>query len=230
MWPMGDADAHDVVRATRVNGSQHDGRHRSRCYDPPRMSATRQRAHWNGQPTHVGDLFRVHKMRGDKRLGAACQLWTHALGGEVRLEVNGDLQRSEVFRSHDDVLTAAERGRPRWARRGGAPDRPSFRFTFKVAAFGGVLTERRAVFLAEPRLKHAQCFTGNGHRRSARHAHTNDDVGKVGSLLELVNTTNRTSRKDLTGCAGVVGNRGQTVDSWPGLRQTQDVPRVAVRV
>jgi len=117
----------------------------------------------------------------------------------------------------------------REARRGEAPDRPSFRFTFKVAAFGGVLTQRRAVFLAEPRLKHAQCFTGNGHRRSTGHAHTNDDVGKVGSLLELVNTANRTRRKDLTGCAGVVGSRGQTVDSWPGLRQTQDVPRVAVR-
>ena len=47
---------------------------------PPLMSATLHREHWNGQPTHVGDLFRVHKMRGDKRLGAACQLWTHALG------------------------------------------------------------------------------------------------------------------------------------------------------
>ena len=70
------------------------------------MSATLQREHWNGRPTHVGDLFRVHKMRGDKRLGAACQLWTHALGWDVRLEINGDLQRSEVFRSLD-VLTAA---------------------------------------------------------------------------------------------------------------------------
>ena len=56
-------------------------------------------------------------MRGDNRLGAECQLWTHALGWEVRLEINGDLQRSEVFRGQDDVLTAAERERPRWARR-----------------------------------------------------------------------------------------------------------------
>ena len=72
------------------------------------MSTTLQRAHWNGQPTRLGDLFRVHKMRGDKRLDAACELWTHALGWEVRLEINGDLQRSEVFRCQDDVLTAAE--------------------------------------------------------------------------------------------------------------------------
>ena len=41
-------------------------------------------------------------------LGAVCKLWTHALGWEVRLEINGDLQRSEVFRSQDDVLTAGE--------------------------------------------------------------------------------------------------------------------------
>jgi hypothetical protein len=47
-------------------------------------------------------------MRGDKRLEAAGRLWTHALEWEVRLEINGDVQRSEVFRSQDDVLTAGE--------------------------------------------------------------------------------------------------------------------------
>jgi hypothetical protein len=72
------------------------------------MSATLQREHWNGQPTHLGDLFRVSKTRGDKTLNAVCRLWTHALGWEVRLEINDDLQRSEVFRSQDDVLTAGE--------------------------------------------------------------------------------------------------------------------------
>ena len=39
---------------------------------------------------------------------STCELWTHQLGWEVRLEINGDLQRSEVFRSQDDVLTACE--------------------------------------------------------------------------------------------------------------------------
>lgn len=61
--------------------------------------ATLQREHWNGQSTHLGDRFRVSKMRGDKQLIAVCKLWTHALGWEARLEINGDLQRSEVFRS-----------------------------------------------------------------------------------------------------------------------------------
>ena len=73
------------------------------------MAATLQREPWNSQPTHLGDLFRVSKMRGDKKLEAACRLWTHQLGWEVRLEINGDLQRSEVFRSNDDVLMAGER-------------------------------------------------------------------------------------------------------------------------
>ena len=73
------------------------------------MSATLQREHWNDQPTYVGDLFRVSKTRGDKTLGAVCKLWTHALGWEVCLEITDDLQRSEVFRSQDDVLTAGER-------------------------------------------------------------------------------------------------------------------------
>jgi hypothetical protein len=62
----------------------------------------------NNQPTYLGDLFRVSKTRGDKTLGAVCKLWTHALGWEVRLEINDAPQRSEVFRSQDDVLTAGE--------------------------------------------------------------------------------------------------------------------------
>jgi hypothetical protein len=74
----------------------------------PTMTATLQREHWNGQPTYLGDLFRVSKTRGDKMLGAVCKLWTHALGWELRLEINDDLQRSEVFRSQDDVLAVGE--------------------------------------------------------------------------------------------------------------------------
>ena len=37
-----------------------------------------------------------------------CKLWTYALGWELRPEISGDLQRSEVFRSQDAVLTAGE--------------------------------------------------------------------------------------------------------------------------
>jgi hypothetical protein len=72
------------------------------------MSATLQREHWNGRPTHLGDLFRVTKTRGGKQLHAVCRLWTHNFGWEVRFEINRDLQQSEVFRSQDEVLTAGE--------------------------------------------------------------------------------------------------------------------------
>ena len=85
------------------------------------MPASLQRAHWNGQPTHVGNLFRVSRARGEKQLRAVCQLWTHALGWEVRLEINGDLQRSEVFRSQDDVLTAGETWKATMLERGWEP-------------------------------------------------------------------------------------------------------------
>jgi hypothetical protein len=44
------------------------------------MITTLQREHWNGKLILLGDLFRVSKMRGDKRLEAACRLWTHQLG------------------------------------------------------------------------------------------------------------------------------------------------------
>ena len=72
------------------------------------MLATLRRDHWNGEPTLLGDLFRVTKARGDRQLAAAARLWTHRLGWEVRLEINVCPQRSEVFRSQDDVLTAGE--------------------------------------------------------------------------------------------------------------------------
>jgi hypothetical protein len=71
------------------------------------------------QPTHLGDLFRVSKVRGERRLEAVCKLWTHNFGWEVRLEIDGDLQRSEVFRSQDDV-TAGETWRAAMVEKGDA--------------------------------------------------------------------------------------------------------------
>jgi hypothetical protein len=72
------------------------------------MSATLQREHWSGQPTHLGDLFCVNRTRDQKQLHAVCQLWTHAFGWELRLEIAGDLQRSEVCRSQEAVFTTFE--------------------------------------------------------------------------------------------------------------------------
>jgi hypothetical protein len=75
---------------------------------PPPMSATLQREHWNGQLTRLGELFRISEARAEKQLRVCDSSGPIALGWELRLEINGDLQRSEVFRSQDDVLTAGE--------------------------------------------------------------------------------------------------------------------------
>lgn len=67
-----------------------------------------QRPEWNGEPFAVGDLFRLHKDKAGRPLEAACRLVTHQLGWELRLEVAGSLQRSQVCRSQDDVLDTSE--------------------------------------------------------------------------------------------------------------------------
>ncbi len=70
-----------------------------------------RRVAWDGQPAELGHLFRVHQDRGEKHLEAVCRMLSHRLGWEVRLEVNGDLQRAEVCRSQDDVLSTGDRWR-----------------------------------------------------------------------------------------------------------------------
>ncbi len=57
---------------------------------------------------HLRDTFRLHKDRCGQQLEAACRLVTHALGWELRLEVSGSLQRSQVCRSQDEVLDTSE--------------------------------------------------------------------------------------------------------------------------
>jgi hypothetical protein len=50
----------------------------------------------------------VHKQKCGQQIEAACRLVTHALGWELRLEVVGSLQRSEVCRTQDEVLDTSE--------------------------------------------------------------------------------------------------------------------------
>jgi GTP cyclohydrolase II len=66
----------------------------------------RERPH-DGLP--VGDMFRLHKDKCGQQLEAVCQVVTHPLGWELRLEVAGSLQRVQVCRSQDEVLDTSER-------------------------------------------------------------------------------------------------------------------------
>lgn len=67
-----------------------------------------RREQWNG-PVDLGDGFRLYRERGEKQLQAVCCLRTHELGFELVLNIDGELRRSEVCRSTDDVLTVTER-------------------------------------------------------------------------------------------------------------------------
>jgi hypothetical protein len=67
-----------------------------------------QRSEWDGEPKNLGETFRVHKQKCGQQIEAACRLVTHALGWELRLEVVGSLQRSEVCRTQDEVLDTSE--------------------------------------------------------------------------------------------------------------------------
>lgn len=67
-----------------------------------------QRPDWYGQAAKQGELFSMHKRRGRGQLHATGELWTHQLGWEVRLMIAGELHRSEVCRSQDDVLAAGD--------------------------------------------------------------------------------------------------------------------------
>jgi hypothetical protein len=66
----------------------------------------------------VGDMFRLHKDKCGQQLEAVCHLVTHPLGWELRLEIAGSLQRSQVCRSQDEVLDTSEQWKTGMAEKG----------------------------------------------------------------------------------------------------------------
>ncbi len=61
-----------------------------------------------GEPYKAGDLFRLHRQKCGQPLEAVCALLTHELGWELRLELAGSLQRSQVCRTQDEALDTSE--------------------------------------------------------------------------------------------------------------------------
>ena len=72
------------------------------------MSDVLQRADWFGEPTDLGRGFTLRKQSCGRSLEAICRLLSHQFGWELRLEINGDLHRSEVCRTSDQVLETTE--------------------------------------------------------------------------------------------------------------------------
>jgi hypothetical protein len=60
------------------------------------------------EPVMLGDLFHLHKNRCGSQIEAACRVVTHPLGWELRLEIAGSVQRSQVCRSQDEVLETSD--------------------------------------------------------------------------------------------------------------------------
>jgi len=65
---------------------------------------TLRRENWPGHPVDLGEGFRLRKRSHE----AVCWLRTHELGWEVVVNVDGMLQRSQVCRSQDEILTRTE--------------------------------------------------------------------------------------------------------------------------
>ena len=69
------------------------------------MNQTTLRAFWNGPPERLPGGFAVIQRKGDRTFIAVCETWTHFLGWELRLDIDGrGLQMSTVVRSAADML------------------------------------------------------------------------------------------------------------------------------
>jgi hypothetical protein len=60
---------------------------------------------WNGRAESPGELF---TLTNNRSAIARCALWSHQLGWELRLEVNGSLVRSQVVRTLDEMAAYLE--------------------------------------------------------------------------------------------------------------------------
>jgi hypothetical protein len=70
-----------------------------------------QRYAWPGQADKMGDGIRLRKIVGDRERAAVGELWSHQLGWELRLFVDGEWQRSKVCRDQEAVFSTIDEWR-----------------------------------------------------------------------------------------------------------------------
>ena len=71
-----------------------------------------RREFWNGDPERLPDGFTVTKPKGDHVLTAVYEVWTHEMGWELRLQVEGHgLQMSSLCRSGREMVDRADEWR-----------------------------------------------------------------------------------------------------------------------
>jgi hypothetical protein len=62
---------------------------------------------WEGTPRDLGVMWSLHK--GERRMH--CRLSNHPVGWELRLDVDGELVRSQVCRAEGDVFDLSDEWR-----------------------------------------------------------------------------------------------------------------------
>ena len=68
-----------------------------------------QRPHWCEPAAMLGEGWRLRKAVCGHPRQVVCELWSHQLGWELRLVIDGgDLRRSQVVRSNDEILSLTE--------------------------------------------------------------------------------------------------------------------------
>jgi len=70
---------------------------------------TLQRDRWNGPPESLPDAFRMTKPKGNRVWTATCELWTHQLGWEPRLQIDGrGLSMTSVARNATEMAARVD--------------------------------------------------------------------------------------------------------------------------
>lgn len=78
-----------------------------------------QRPDWREPPAMLGEGWSLRKGVCGHPRQAVCELWSHQLGWELRLVIDGgDLRRSQVVRSNDEILTVGEQWKAAMVGRG----------------------------------------------------------------------------------------------------------------
>lgn len=67
-----------------------------------------QREFWSGRPVKQGDALRLRKTKDGRERTALGELWSHQLGWELRLLVDGEFVQSRVCRAQDEVFDTAD--------------------------------------------------------------------------------------------------------------------------
>ena len=71
-----------------------------------------QRPFWNNAPERLPDAWTLTKPNGARTLTATCELWTHLLGWEIRLLIDGrGLQMSGVVKTAPEMVVTVEEWR-----------------------------------------------------------------------------------------------------------------------